>query len=176
MAADILSIIDTAVKIGLGAIISGVVAYKITKLNHNKEIEKSKSHRQRELLEEVASQAEDFSSAVLKYWAYMIEYVRYAEQKKKAPADLESRIDAASKELFTKFSQLSSAEGKLILIGAIKAQELIREFGEFIKEFKRYAWQGNKSLTETELNKYREIILEKRKILYTEIRAAYAIA
>lgn len=174
MAADILSIVDTAVKIGLGALISGIATYSVSKLNHNKEIEKDKLNRQRELLEEIAGQTEEFSTSVLKYWAYMVEHIRYTEQKKVLPEDLDLRIDNAAKDLFVKFSHLSSAEGKLILIGATKAQELVREFGEYVKEFRRKAWQGNKSLTENDLNEYRETILKKRKSLYEEIRSVYA--
>ncbi|MDD8274357.1 hypothetical protein LAW15_09195 [Escherichia coli] len=174
MPATMLDIVDTAVKIGLGALISGIATYRVTKLNHEKDIEKSKQNRQRELLEEISSQAEDFSTSVLKYWAYMVEHVRYVERKKDAPEDLKERIDSAAKELFDKFSHLSSAEGKLILIGADKAQELVRDYGEYVKEFRRKAWQGNSSLTEANLDDYRSEILLKRKSLYKELKATYS--
>lgn len=121
---DLLSIVDTAVKIGLGALISGLATYWVTKLNHSNDIAKAKLKRQRELIEEIAGQMEDFSSATLKYWAYIVEHVRYAEREKSAPDHLQARIKSAGDELFDKFSQLSSAEGKLILLGSSKAQEL----------------------------------------------------
>lgn len=171
---ELLSIVDTAVKIGLGALISGVATYWVTKLNHENDIAKTKLKRQRELLEEIAGQAEEFSNAVLKYWAYMVEHVRYAERKKTAAENLPIRIKAAEAELFDKFSQLSSAEGKLILLGSVKTQELLREYGEYIKEFKRSAWHGNTSLSESDLDTYRAVILAKRKILYEELRSIYA--
>ena len=173
MPTEILDIVDTAVKIGLGALISGLATYGVTKLNHDKDIEKSKLKRQRELLEEIASQTEEFSNVVLKYWAYMVEHVRYVERNKEGPEDLESRIESAARELFEKFSKLSSAEGKLILLGATKAQELVREYGEYVKDFRRKAWQGNSRLTELELESYRTEILSKRKVLYQELRSAY---
>lgn len=175
MSATVLDIIDTAVKIGLGALISGVATYSVTKLNHEKDVEKSKQNRQRELLEEISSQAENFSTSALKYWAYMIEHVRYLERKKDAPEDLKARIDGAAKELFDKYTDLASAEGKLILIGATNAQELIRDYGDYVKEFRRKAWQGNSSLTEADLEGYRTIILSKRKAVYDELRAVYAM-
>lgn len=65
---ELLSIVDTAVKIGLGALISGVATYWVTKLNHENDIAKTKIKRQRELLEDIAGQTEEFSNAVLKYW------------------------------------------------------------------------------------------------------------
>jgi hypothetical protein len=174
MPATMLDIVDTAVKIGLGALITGIATYGVTKLNHDKDIEKSKQNRQRELLEEISSQTEEFSTSVLKYWAYMVEHVRYVERKKDAPEDLKERIDAAAKELFDKYTHLSSAEGKLILIGADKAQELVRDYGEYVKKFRRKAWQGNSSLSEAKLDGYRSNILSKRKSLYKELRATYS--
>ncbi|EJA7342773.1 TPA: hypothetical protein JG809_004845 [Vibrio parahaemolyticus] len=174
MSATIYDIIDTAVKIGLGALISGVATYSVTRLNHDKDIEKAKQTRKRELLEDISSQTEEFSNSVLKYWAYMVEHVRYIERDKQAPEDLEPRIENAAKDLFEKFSHLSSAEGKLILLGANKAQELVRDYGEYVKEFRRKAWQGNQALTEQNLDDYRSEILAKRKALYHELRSAYA--
>ena len=171
---ELLSIVDTAVKIGLGALISGVATYWVTKLNHENDIAKTKLKRQRELIEEIAGQTEEFSSATLKYWAYMVEHVRYAERDKPAPDHLPTRIKSAETELFDKFSQLASAEGKLILLGSTKAQELLRDYGEYIKEFRRVAWHGNTSLKEADLDTFRSNILIKRKKLYEEIRAAYA--
>lgn len=171
---EVLSIIDTAVKIGLGALISGVATYWVTKLNHSNDIAKTKLKRQRELVEEIAGQTEEFSAATLKYWAYMVEHVRYAEREKPAPDHLPARIKSAETELFDKFSKLASAEGKLILLGSSKAQELLRDYGEYIKDFRRVAWHGNPSLKEADLETYRSNILLKRKALYEEIRAAYA--
>lgn len=174
MAVEFLGILDTAVKIGLGALISGVATYRVSKLNHDNDLLKSKLVRERQLLEEIAGQVEEFSNAVLKYWAYMIEHVRYVTNKTKAPEDLESRIENAAKEIFDAFSKLSSAEGKLILLRAEDSQQLLREYGEFVKCFRRSAWPGNKLLKESDLDDYRNEILAKRKDLYKSLRDAYS--
>lgn len=173
MPLTIYDVLDTTVKIGLSALISGVATYRITRLTHSNEMEKSRNNRKRELLEDISSQVEECSNATLKYWAYMIEYVRCVDRKLAISDDLKAKIDGASKELFDKFSHLSSAEGKLILIGADAAQVLTREYGEYIKEFRRSAWQGNSSLTEENLDGHRETILSKRKALYSELRQLY---
>lgn len=173
MGPEVFSIIDTAVKIGLGALISGVATYRVTKLNHDRDAEKIVATRKREIIEQVAGQTEVFSNAVLVYWAYMVEFVRYRKQDKSPPKDLDAKLESATRGLFDKYAQLSDAEGKLILLGADDAQTLIREFGEYVKEFRRVAWQGNSELTEEKLHEFRESILEKRKALFKEIRSAY---
>ena len=53
-----IEVVDTTVKIGLAAAISGIVAYGITKLNHRNERSKELRKRRRELLEEVAEKSE----------------------------------------------------------------------------------------------------------------------
>lgn len=171
---SMLNIVDTAVKIGLGAVISGVSAYWIARLQHNNEIAKIKIKRYRELIEEVSTQVEEFSSATLTYWAYMIERVRCVSRKKDFPEDLPVRIKKSESELFEKFGKLASAEGKLILFGSIKAQELLREYGDYVREFRRVAWHGNSSLKEEDVEKYRVEIMSRRKTLYEEIRSMYA--
>ncbi|WP_201219483.1 hypothetical protein [Pseudomonas sp. S32] len=174
MELNILGIVDTAVKIGLGALISGISTYWITRLQHKNDITKTKLKRRGELIEEVSTLTEEFSSATLTYWAYMIEYVRCKAQDKTVPEDWSIRIKRSEIELFDSFSKLASAEGKLILFGTAKSQELLREYGDYVKEFRRFAWSGNKSLKEEDMNAYRVGIISKRKGLYEEIRAMYA--
>ena len=71
-----IEVLDTSVKIGLGALISGAAAYFLAKLNHNREIEKERLRRRRELFEEVAEQIEKFTHIVLKFWGTVIGFVR----------------------------------------------------------------------------------------------------
>ena len=65
-------IIDTAVEIGLGALISGAAAYWIARLNHDREMEKERTRRRRELFESIAEQVERFTHATLKYYGLMV--------------------------------------------------------------------------------------------------------
>ena len=65
----ILQIIDTAVKIGLGALISGIAAYLVTKTTHREEARKLRSRRRSDLFEQVAEQVEEATHVALKYWA-----------------------------------------------------------------------------------------------------------
>jgi hypothetical protein len=48
-----LEILDTAVKVGLGALITGFTTYFIAKLNHDKTANKEKAERLRSLIESV---------------------------------------------------------------------------------------------------------------------------
>ena len=103
----------------------------------------------------------------------MVEHVRYVEAGKVVPDNLKEKINTAANELFDKYSLLSGAEGKLILLGHDQVQELSRDYGETIKDFRRTAWPGNAQLTELHLDDYRQTILMKRNNLYKELRRVY---
>ena len=100
-----LEIIDTAIKIGLGALISGIAAFLIARLNHNKEIEKIRANRRRELLEEIAEKVEKFNTAAIRYWAILLERVTYEEQGQAFPTLRANEWKAADELLNNSFER-----------------------------------------------------------------------
>ncbi|WP_421201141.1 hypothetical protein [Aeromonas enteropelogenes] len=60
MAVTYLEILDTTIKIGLGALISGITTWRITKLQHRNDDEKQIKIRRFENIELVAEQVEFF--------------------------------------------------------------------------------------------------------------------
>jgi len=55
---EIIDVIDTAVKIGLGATITGIATYIITNINHKNELEKQHTNENKELLKEISRKIE----------------------------------------------------------------------------------------------------------------------
>ncbi len=98
MSPELIEIIDTAVKIGLGALIAGISAYLLAKSKYSHE-EKSKAKERRvRLLEDVALKIEDSSSKLDKachpFWLQVAEkdYTDNQESTKKSISHLlESR-------------------------------------------------------------------------------------
>lgn len=174
MPKEILDIVDTAVKIGLGALISGVSTYYVTSLNHKKDSEKENYKRKRELLESIAEELETFSNASLEYWAYLVEFTRYKESTKEIPSHLKDRVEEAGSRLFKDYAHLTSAESKLLLLGYESCELAVKEFGEYVKEMRRTAWKEDSSLTSEKAESFRTEIREKRKKIYSELQRAYS--
>ena len=61
MPTSILDILDSAVKIGLGALISGVATYSVTRLRYSQEAKQKISTRKREIIEDAAEAIEKFN-------------------------------------------------------------------------------------------------------------------
>ncbi|MBU4499978.1 MAG: hypothetical protein KKG40_07180, partial [Gammaproteobacteria bacterium] len=99
-----LEVIDTAVKVGLGALISGLSAYWMAKSKNRDDLRRERSGRHHGLLEQSAEQIECFSHVVLRYWALIVEFVRNKDKKIEPSADRVEELAKAKAELFNVFS------------------------------------------------------------------------
>ena len=174
MPKEILDIVDTAVKIGLGALISGITTFYVTTLNHSKDSEKESARRKKEMLESIAEEIETFSNAVMEYWAYLVEFTRYKESSKEIPEGIKDKVEEAGVRLFRDFAKLPNAESKLLLFGFDECEVKVRQFGDYVKTVRRTPWKEESRLTSDEAEAVREGILQKRKELYSELKNVYS--
>ncbi len=146
-------IVDTAIKIGLGALISGVVTLVMFKLNHNKE----RSQRRRELLEDVAKYVANVDRAGLRYWQILTAGSTSAEDENK----LESISEDAS-------ASATSVQATLWLLGENKCCELFKQFEDTMWEFPEDPPKSNE-----EFQKARDPIRKKRLAFFAELNKTY---
>lgn len=168
-----LEVLDTAVKVGLGALISGFATYWTASRKTKDDLARDRLLRHQTLIESTAEQVEVFSHLVLRYWALMVELVRYRGQKLSWPPARQAELEKTKTDIFNSFSGMTSAESKLLLLGHTQAQTILREYGEFVRDFRRRAYDGNIALTEKELDDDRDKLLELRERLYVSLGKAY---
>ena len=168
-----IEIADTTVKIGLGAIISGGSAYILARHNHSKSIEKEYLFKQREILETVTLDVEEMTHTLLKYWSNILDWARDKEKDLKSSEEKFEQVTSLRSEVFTLFKGLSSAEGRLLLLGFKDQQVRLREFGETISEFYSYASRNNDEMNSSNLEEWRVKLLSSREELYKSLNDAY---
>ena len=171
--ATLIDVLDTAVKIGLGASISAVAAYWHSKHRDKADSVKEYEKRHRSLLEQVADQAEQLNHVYLKYWALVVEWVRYKNNGKEWPENRRSELEETKTELFASFGSLTSAESKLLLVGENEAYSKLREIGEAVVQFRRTCYVDKSSLTETEMESKKAEIKKLREELYEFLSSTY---
>lgn len=171
--ATLIDVLDTTVKIGLGALISAAATYLHSKHRDKAESAKEYERRHRSLLEQVAEQAELLNHVYLKYWALVIEWVRYERNGKEWPKERRLELDENKAELFASFGSLTSAESKLLLIGENEAYSKLRQLGEAVVQFRRTCYVDKKSLTEEEIEKKKMEIKKLREELYEILSNTY---
>jgi len=168
-----IEIADTAIKIGLGAAISGVSAFLINRQTHNKSLEKENHSRNKETLESVTLSIEELTHSLLKYWSYILEWTKNNEKGVQASKEKTDSITELRGDIFNLFKGLTNSEGRLLLIGCVEQQKKLREYGTLITEFYRYASRNNEEIQSSELEAWRTKILEARERLYSSLNKSY---
>ena len=167
----LLEILDTSIKIGLGALITGVIAYFNQKANISASVAKENLLYNRNLLTSISKDVEEINHLILKMWA-IFEFE--AKQESINKAKITERLDPLRTSLFNDFNLLSKNEGLLFLHGYLEQQEKLRFYGELLGKFNSYSLFRNGSVDTQSTTEYRTKILESRKDLYQSLNKALA--
>jgi len=167
-----IDIVDSAVKIGLGALISGFATYWLTKLNHDQTAEKERAQRKRALLEAIAEQVAKFDQFALDYWERVANWLAVSPRTEKMSESLRGEISQLEKAIKDGYEELKSAETKLSLLGEIECQWLLREYGLFVAIYRQDAIEARK-LSVGDLKRYKELLREKLEGFLSELSKSY---
>ncbi|WP_201288124.1 hypothetical protein [Psychromonas sp. L1A2] len=173
MATTLIEVADTAVKIGLGGLITLVGTFFIAKLNHKHEYKKDRQKRFHDALELVSEQIEEMTHVSLRYWAFVTEWVRNNQKDLGLTDKRQQELDKTKIELFDQFKNLTVAESKLLLLGLKVPSQLLRDYGVFLKEMRRDYYDGKKSITEKQMEEVRTTLLAKRESLFQSLSSSY---
>ena len=167
-----IEILDTTIKIGLGALISGTAAFLIARLNQTKEIEKTRANRRRELVEEIAEKTEKFNSGTIRYWAILLERVANEEQSQPLPPLRQNEWNAADALLNNSFEEITNAESKLLLLGEEQSSTLLRNYVQDVSDFSTKAFSAS-SVSRSEVDEFKANFMEARKGFFETLSATY---
>ena len=134
---EIIDVVDSAVKIGLGALISGVVTYLAAKHSHERELQKISFVRRLDSLEQVSEKAE----------AHFVSWRRFASRiggiysGRNAPSpDFSEKqwnlILTRDKDLLETREALGYAVARLRLLSATEAASCLSNFSKIVGEFR----------------------------------------
>ncbi|WP_150603205.1 hypothetical protein [Pseudomonas fluorescens] len=168
-----LDVLDSAVKIGLGALIAGLSTFFLGHQQHARELEKERIKREFDVLKQTAEQIELFTHVALKYWALIIEFGRYKRTERAMPDARVVALEACITELFSSFKEMSNAEAKLLLLGYKLAQNKARLYGELVTSFRREVHRDSAPLTEEQGQAWRSKLLGAREELFDELSSCY---
>ncbi|MGI3042317.1 hypothetical protein ACRTDM_11270 [Shewanella algae] len=137
MATEWIDIIDTSVKIGLGALISGIATYKVSSLNHQKEVSRALINKKINIIEEISELAE-------RYFYFSTSLSNAIGGMQRSAGNLgEPLTDPQWKrvrDLHQDFNVILEARNKAIskikILSIDKAEEAIFEHNEFLSELR----------------------------------------
>ena len=170
--------IDSAVKIGLGALIAGVIAFLLSSTQHRNELKKAKVDREFEMLKEVAEKAENFNQTALKYWSLSSDWRRRLaiDNSIEKPIELsiaQNELSIAQNDFFDSFKELTKAESLLLLFGYGNASLKVREYGESIIDFYNRVKNIDLPFNSSDASNYRKSMIDKRSELFSLLNEIY---
>lgn len=168
-----IEIVDTTVKIGFGAIVTGIATLVNNKLTHTKSVEKDSLQRRVAVLESVTLSIEEMTHTLLKHWSFIIDVARNSEKGIDASEERLKHVAGLRSEVYHLFKGFTNGEGRLLLIGCVDQQKKLREYGSIISEYHRYTSPNNAPATSVELESWRTKILDAREQLYKALNKAY---
>jgi hypothetical protein len=165
---DPMDVLDSTLKIGLGATISALVTFVVLWANHKKE----RTQRKRELLEDVSKHFAKVDRAGLKYWQNMS-----APPPPLPPSSSPAISPETAPEAFTKLNNAieedptddsTSVQATLWLLGEDNCCALFKKYEDIIWEYPDQALNTNKEFQEA-----REPLRKRRKAFTDELSAIY---
>ena len=155
-----LEIVDSAVTIGLGALISGVETYLVTVRNHTHDRSKAAQEDKRELLRNIAKTLEEASSAVN---STTYSYERYLETR-----------PSSEKELIGALNKIGEAKSLAILTGHRDLFKAIAELRAIVQAMAAYHLRAGEHYVHKEAKVYIENLNGSWPTVYAALDRAYA--
>ncbi len=169
-----IDVVDSAVKIGLGAAISGLATYLVTRHNHSREREKILYVRRLDSLESVSDKMEEHFEA----WRRMASKLGgiYSGRNRPAP-DFSNKqwneIIARDKELLATRDSLNHSIARLRLLSAGEAAACLSEYSKTLGDFRDELILQRTTPSQEEFNVVRKNLRESIATFHEEMSKTY---
>jgi hypothetical protein len=155
-----LEIIDSAVKIGLGALVSGVATYLVTRKNHEHELRKTAREDRRTLIRSAARLLEEATT--------LLNQATYGIQRGDAEAV------AGAKQLVDVINKLGEAKSIAILLGIRNLSSAVTDLRAGVVELAHYVGPEATGHDPREMNKLVAQMNDSWPPIHAELEVAYA--
>jgi len=173
-ATGILELIDTTLKIGLGATISGVVTYVVAKLNHERELIKIGAVRRLDSLEKASERAEQYIMGWRQFASTLGGIYKGPNAPTEGFSDMQwKRIKARDKTMLEAREHLHQVVARLRLVGGNSAADHLIRMNKAIGSFRDPLILQKRLPSVEELRAARDEISSTAKLFHQEMHALY---
>ena len=130
-----LEILDTAIKIGLGALITAIATYINQKSNQKAILNKEHIDSNRKVITQMSLDIEDITHSLLKLWSIFDFNTKDSNYIQKEVID---KLGNLREDIFRETKLLTENEGILLLYNHLDQQQKLREFGDLAVNFYQY--------------------------------------
>lgn len=170
-----IEVADSAVKIGLGALVGGGFALWQGRRTRLEERRKADLALKRDHLQSATDVIDKFSLALSDYWATVTNILHIIRSGSTVdPQDLQ-RFTTCDSALYAAFNDLHLAESRLLLLGLGGLQESLRQYAAHAEIFFKKSHPDTTSLSEAELMALYQSFRDERRSLLLEVGKAYEV-
>lgn len=167
-----IDVVDSAVKIGLGALIAGAFSFTTTRLTYDRDARAERTRRRRDLLEKVLNMMNHFDKV------YRLEKALFDTllDLSRTPKDREEdkkQFEQLDEDLRVAFEKFADSSGILLILGETSAEAALNEYREVANEWYERALPEPDSLSAASLDQLKADITAKRSALMAKLAAAY---
>lgn len=168
--ATIWQLIDTSVKVSLGAIIAGMLFWLVHWRRQQHSDDQTTSNRRVQLLEQISADVGNVSHAFAKYSALVMESVRYGDRW---PAGRKVELTQVNKDLVEEFKKLADAQATLLMLGEKHMERTLRVYAARIVVFRKEVYVGRQDISVEEIAKVKAEINGLRETFYDILSRRY---
>jgi hypothetical protein len=175
MPLTLIDVIDSAVKIGLGAAISALASFKAIKANHLNEKHKEIRSHNIKTLELVAERSEKFVSTYVNYRNKLSALLRKrtTDDEFQFDAEVLEKLSDVDKELFAGLEHANIARARLGLMRAKDAQHEIGKMLKLIAAVRNPIMQEQKAPSKDAFEQFEREMSESITNLHNELASIY---
>lgn len=130
-----LQIIDSAVKIGLGALITAVSGYLVLKRTQQGQVEAEYREEKRRSISELTEAVGHISHRALDFWSYINDREINKALGVQIPKEIEEKLNDSQRQFHASFEKLTRIEGKYFIIAGEKKYKQLEEYGSLLAQF-----------------------------------------
>ncbi|MCG7560834.1 hypothetical protein [Pseudoalteromonas sp. McH1-42] len=177
MPTEVIDVIDTAVKIGLGGIITGITTYAVTSKNHKNEKDKYLLEHKYKTLESCAEKMDEFFDAWMGLLTKVGGISRHMENEGKEYTDISKKRWDSIKEkdaaLVESWGSKSYAISRFRILGAENIVEAIKKTNTPHNSLREKVIFGKTVLSHDEFKEFRTELNQIKKDVHAAISKFY---
>jgi hypothetical protein len=168
-----IDVVDSAVKIGLGAIVGGGFALYQAYRTRDEARRTDALKLRRALLQEAMKTVDAYSVALSDYWATVTNLLHVQRTGNSVDQSLRDDFERCDKALYNAFNDLHFAESRLLLLGLTSVQEALRKYAAKAEAFFTKSHPDTTTITEPELMALYTEFRDERRLLILAIGDAF---
>lgn len=165
-----IEILDTSLKVALGALLAGITTWWVTRRNAIVGSQSHKENRRLSILEEISSQVGQVTHIFAKYSSLAAESVQFGERW---PLPRKQEFEAISAELVREFKRLADAEAKLLMLGENNLERALRLYGSQIAVFRKQVYVGRADISLEQVSALKQEVARAREKFYELLSRKY---